>query len=354
VYDREGRLSYVNRAGLEWFDTNLDEVVARRPAELDSERHNTATWDALTQALDHAFTSGKTVTFEALGVVSPREPARDFEAVVNPIPGADGRIVSAVVVARDITARKQGEAQRLKLAIERERMQLMSHFVEAVSHDFRTSLTIIEANRFLLATQLDAEQRQALSQRLSRIQESVLRLEMQIDNLSALASLSAMRETPFDLNGVVQAAVSEMEVHSRQKGHTLTGALTDARLMILGDAQHMRRALSELLRNAINFTPPGGVIAVRVVLADDAAGAPEARVEIVDNGIGITADQLPLIFDLFYRADPARAIESGGIGLGLSIAEIIVNAHNGRITVSSIPGGGSTFTVHLPIPTAVG
>src|SRR5690606_10346213 len=96
--------------------------------------------------------------------------------------------------------------------------------------------------------------------------------------------------------------------------------------------------------NALHFTPAGGAVRLRVSHERDTA-----RIDVQDTGLGIEAEDLEHIFDFFYRADKARSIESGGIGLGLSIAKMVAEAYGGRITVESTPGKGSTFTMTFPL-----
>jgi two-component system phosphate regulon sensor histidine kinase PhoR len=110
----------------------------------------------------------------------------------------------------------------------------------------------------------------------------------------------------------------------------------------------LRQVVNNLVDNAIKFTPSGGKVRVEVLA--DQAGV-EARLCVKDTGMGIPAEELPRIFDRFYRGDKSRQRDgrSGGTGLGLSICQVIINALNGKIQVESTPGHGSQFTVSLPI-----
>ena len=112
---------------------------------------------------------------------------------------------------------------------------------------------------------------------------------------------------------------------------------------IQGSALHLRRVFLNLVENAIRYSPPGGTVQVRVAREGDRVVA-----TIEDQGCGIDPVDLPHVFEPFYRADPARARETGGTGLGLAIADQVVRAHGGRIDVSSQPGAGSTFRILLP------
>ena len=112
--------------------------------------------------------------------------------------------------------------------------------------------------------------------------------------------------------------------------------------IILADAERIQRVVANLVHNAIKFTPPRGSVRVSWTIAGD-----EATVYVQDTGTGIAADDLPRIFERFYKTDRARA--SGGTGLGLAIAKHIVEAHGGTIGVESVEGQGSTFFFTLPV-----
>jgi signal transduction histidine kinase len=112
---------------------------------------------------------------------------------------------------------------------------------------------------------------------------------------------------------------------------------------IRGDADQLRRLLFNLLDNAIKFTQAGGSVGVRLAFADGLA-----RLEVADTGIGISAEHLPHVFERFYRVDPARAGEAGGVGLGLSICRSIAEVHGGHIRIESAAGRGTLVTFTIP------
>ncbi|NJL56848.1 hypothetical protein HC928_18125 [bacterium] len=111
-----------------------------------------------------------------------------------------------------------------------------------------------------------------------------------------------------------------------------------------GSSGELAQAVQHLLNNALTYTPEGGRITLSVQLV-----ANEVQVTVADTGPGIDPEHLPHIFDLFYRADPARSMTAGGVGVGLSIVKLIMDAHGGRVEVSSEPGLGSSFTLALPV-----
>jgi two-component system sensor histidine kinase SenX3 len=115
-------------------------------------------------------------------------------------------------------------------------------------------------------------------------------------------------------------------------------------LVIRGDGPQLVSALSNLLNNAITYSPDGSGVVVTVRAEEDVVS-----IAVSDRGVGIEPGDVPRLFERFYRADPARSRQTGGSGLGLAIVKHVVRNHGGEIAVTSTPGAGSTFTVRLPI-----
>lgn len=114
-------------------------------------------------------------------------------------------------------------------------------------------------------------------------------------------------------------------------------------VMMVMDGAKIRQVIENLLSNALRYTDPGGTVSVSMH-----SDADEMRIDVADSGIGIAKEDLPYIFERFYRTDVSRARTSGGIGIGLAIVKAIVEAHDGTITVTSVHGEGSRFTVRIP------
>ena len=223
----------------------------------------------------------------------------------------------------------------------------IKQFSADASHELRTPLTILrgETEVALRWAKSPEEFRRMLASNM----EEIDRMSRIIENLLSLAKSDAgemsLEVKDFSLSDLVQELYLQSKTLGEAKEIAVSLQLAVAKEIHLhGDALRLRQVFLNLISNAIKYTPAGG--AVNLTLALDGS---DAVVTIADTGIGIPADHLPHIFDRFYRIDKARNREDGGIGLGLSIVKSIIDAHSGRITVTSTPQVGSTFTVALPL-----
>lgn len=256
---------------------------------------------------------------------------------------AEDKAIGIISVATDITERHQADEQRLKLSLVQERMLVLKRFMDALSHDFRTALSQIETSRYLLERGLPPETAANLQPRFDNIAVSVRHMATQLGNLNTISALSDLNLVPCDLNRLVRQLVGAQDMaHAKNLSLRLELAADLPTLLIDDDKLH--DALLHLLDNAIAYTPAGGSIRLRTRFDDQ-----QVYVDVMDNGIGIDAEHLSGIFDLFYRVDDARPLNTGGVGLGLSIVRLVAEAHGGSITVTSTPGQGSTFTLTLPV-----
>jgi signal transduction histidine kinase len=157
------------------------------------------------------------------------------------------------------------------------------------------------------------------------------------------AGLGVAEQKPLELGAIAAEAVRHMDMLAETRGIRLRFEPATRPVMVCGDRSAMQRVFCILLDNAIKYTPPGGDVAVHVNMEWANVVA-----EVRDQGVGIGPEDVPRIFERFYRADRARTRDSGGAGLGLSIARWIVQTHGGEIRVTSKPGEGSIFRVELP------
>jgi heavy metal sensor kinase len=220
-------------------------------------------------------------------------------------------------------------------------------FIADASHELRTPLAVLrgETEVALGKTRTIDEYQQSLSliqdeaERLSRIVEDLFILARQPINTRA-----ALNKERVSLNDAVRDCARAAQVLAVRKGVRLKLETDSPSIALNGDEELIRRLILNLLDNAVKYTPAGGEISL-------ALGRQNGSAEIVvrDTGIGIPEAAQPRVFDRFYRVDKARARVMGGAGLGLSIAQWIVEVHGGEITLASTPGEGSSFTVVLPV-----
>lgn len=256
----------------------------------------------------------------------------------------NGEAMYYVGIAQDITERKRAEAQRLKTMLDAERFQLLQRLMVAISHDFRNTLTIIETSRHLIERTLDEENRKKVQPRLARIEEQIQRLNAQLDSIRLSASLTNLVKSEVDINQMVGHIIHRFNGYRDPAlNREIVFQPTATPILSMVDEQKITEALSHLIKNALMHTSPDAAITITTTTT---AGL--VVIAVADTGPGIPEDKLPHVFDLFYRADDARSLGSGGLGLGLSIVKMIAEAHGGDIGVESTVGEGSTFKLLLP------
>jgi signal transduction histidine kinase len=227
----------------------------------------------------------------------------------------------------------------------------MNEFAANVSHELRTPLQAMqgETELALIARAPLAECRRVLESNL----EEIDRLNRMIRNLLVLAQADAGEMRPkreaMDLNELVRDLVEQMRVVAQARGVDLRAA-TSSPVPLFADSLRIRQMMLNLIDNAVKYTPAGGHIEVRVERVGGHHG--QAQVLVRDTGVGISAEDLPRIFDRFYRADKSRTRGVAGVdgcGLGLPIVKWVAETHGGSVEVTSTPGRGSSFLVHLPL-----
>jgi signal transduction histidine kinase len=249
----------------------------------------------------------------------------------------------------EIDARAEAEfAQRL-LKEQNERLReadrLKDEFVALISHDLRTPLTSIMG--YLELTMDDEQIGEDSRGYLEIVQRNSDRLLRLVNDLLFVARLEAgeldLHRLELGLAAIVQQAVEEAKPRARDKGVELRADIREVP-DVRGDRGRMYQLLDNLISNAIKFTPEGGHVDVRLT----SKGA-RVRLEVADTGIGISPAEQARLFERFFRASTATERQIPGTGLGLYIANAIVEAHGGEIDVESEPGSGTAFVVELPV-----
>jgi len=241
----------------------------------------------------------------------------------------DGEVTFAVVMYRDVT-----ETRLLE--------ELKEDYVRALSHDLRSPLTMLIAQGQMLSRELEKKGLRCESRQTDDILRTAERMNLMIEDLSESMRLESgqfrIHKEPLDACAVVRDVVSRARIVSSSN---LIIDVPDVPAMIVADGPRVERCIINLLSNAVKYSPAGS--AIRVSLSFDRA---QVHITVSDNGPGIDPEDLPHIFQRFYRGKAGTG--SDGLGLGLYVSRLTAEAHGGTIGVKSVPGQGSTFTLALP------
>jgi signal transduction histidine kinase len=213
-----------------------------------------------------------------------------------------------------------------------------------VAHELRTPLSVLQIDLESIEDGLTAPTPDVIT----RLQEEVALLSRLVEDLRTL-SLAEAGELQMDLEEIdvrelIRATTRRVRAAAREKGVTISAELPGQLPPITGDGQRLAQVLFNLLSNALRHTPAGG----QITITAQYTGEKDVQVSVRDTGEGIPSAELSHVFERFYRTDRARSRDTGGSGLGLSIARSLVEAHSGRIWAHSVEGQGSTFTFQVP------
>ena len=257
---------------------------------------------------------------------------------------------------RAYTAMEQSN-RHLQMAVNQlERMdKTKSDFISIASHELRTPLTVMRGYTEMLIDDASLKSNAYHLKLLKGIHTGITRLHEIVDSMLDMANIDArslsLHKDPVSVQYLVRSVSDELKPILDERNLTLTTENLRDLPMIEADHEAMGKVLRNLLGNAIKYTPDGGKITVSgVSVAPGQMNFQQGGVEIIisDTGIGIPQDDIPRVFERFYRVDKSRSREMGGTGLGLAIAKHIVQLHHGDISVQSKPGTGSMFTITLP------
>ncbi len=223
--------------------------------------------------------------------------------------------------------------------------KLKNDFIAIASHELRTPLSVILG----YATFLKEDAQGAVSAHATAVLNSALRMRTLIEDMTNLRYLklgeAELEREHIPLAAIFQSAQNDVESLAEAKGHLLRVSKPDMSVIVVADRIKLGMAITNLLNNAIRFTPSGGEIALGYRRK---AGA--VWITVQDTGVGIPQDQLERIFEEFYQVEDHMTRRHGGMGLGLAIAKALVEAHRGTIWAESEgPGRGSTFFINLPL-----
>ena len=320
--DADGQVLWLNASAQRLLGLTGDQAAGKRLTELL--RH-----PELSELVEEALRQRRVAARE-LHMFSPREQVIRIQAA--PCEGGPEH-AALVLVAQDVTDIRRLEAMRRE-------------FVANVSHELKTPLTSING---LVETLLDGALDDVANNRrfVTLISEEAIRLSRLIDDLLELAQIESkatpLALQPVDLRALIDSVGASLRPQLDARRVTLEVAVPPKTATVRGDPERLRQVVLNLLDNAMKFNKDGGRITVQATTEGSMV-----RLAVEDTGIGIPEQDLPRIFERFYRVDKARSRELGGTGLGLAIVKHLVELHGGRVEVRSRPGQGSVFTVTLP------
>jgi len=257
---------------------------------------------------------------------------KTIRASVSPIQDAREKVIGAVVLLQDIS-----EAEKLE--------QMRRDFIANVSHELRTPLTAIRGYNEALADGT-AGDRKFRKKYHKIIRDEAVRLERLVNDLLDLSRLQSgkmeIEMEPLDLQGIIEGVVDKLRGEAKRRNVSLSANYPENLPPVLANEDRVTQLLIIFIDNAMNYTPSGGEI--KVVAGEENEWV---RVDVIDTGVGIPPEDLPLVWERFYKVDKARSRSSSGTGLGLAIAKQIAELHGGKVDVASEPGKGSKFSFLL-------
>ena len=320
AFDKEGKIMHINPAAKELLKIDDESAVL---------------FDTFFGERDFAITMREIIYLEHFKAIERFSDSggkalkAQFAPIASEGEGADG----VVVVIADITEQKKLDNAR-------------KEFVANVSHELRTPLTTVKS---YTETLLDNAEKDSMEANfLTVIDNETDRMTRLVKDLLTLSLFDYdkkyINKASFDLNRLLSDIVSKLEMEAARHGHELTLETAGDMPGFFGDRDRLEQVFTNIITNAIKYTPDGGKISVSCAFR-----LTNCLIEVCDNGIGIPKKDMPRLFERFYRVDKARSRKSGGTGLGLAIAKEIVEAHGGTIKIESEHGSGTTVTIDMPL-----
>ncbi|CAN5187532.1 response regulator [soil metagenome] len=344
----DGRVYYTNRGSTDYSDAMVEHVGSPPTIHGDDAAAALAAWTEAQRAV---------VPFELEArLLRQRDESYRWQLIrATPQRGEHGELEGWVVTATDIHAQKLAEEVQERLYAREQAAReaaeaanrAKDEFLATVSHELRTPLnSILGWAQMLSADMLDERQRARALETIER--NALLQAEL-IEDIVDIARVKSgklrLRAEVIELGRAATIAVDSIRPTAQKKNIDVTLDAT-AELTVVGDPDRLQQIVSNLVSNAIKFTPEGGKVNVAVI----PDGSEHALVRVVDSGVGIAPQFLPHVFDRFLQADGSSTRRHQGLGLGLSIVKTLVDLHRGTITAESEGvGKGATFGVRLPL-----
>jgi len=336
VYDAQGTILLANEAAAGVIGKKREEVEGRTIDEV----YDKADAIPLKRMNQAVLKSGEITAFEGRRRMETGEEML-FTRHVIPLPAPDGLQVMGLTT--DLTEQKRNLERQQELQTAQEKVEFYTDFFGTISHDLKTPLSVMETSLYLMERAEDATRRQ---EKIDQMHGQVKLLGAYIRDMllvSELEHIPVLEKESIDLPVLMADIVQVLQPKIEDKQLQCSIEHKDANLTIQADRDQLRRALTNLTENAVNYTAVGGRVSIAI--------SPNERsvvIEVADTGIGIPEEDMTHIFDAFYRASEAKSTLEGGSGLGLAIVKRIAELHGGTIAVESQPHQGSRFTLTLP------
>src|SRR5581483_11597876 len=348
--DLNGIVMSWNDAAERMFGYTADEMIGESirkliPADRQSEEDEVLSRLRRGEKVDHF----DTIRQHKSGTLVP------ISLTVSPVLDADGRVVGASKIARDVSDKRAAEAERERLlaiaegnaAAAQQASRLKDEFLATLSHELRTPLNAILGYSRMIKSGIVTPENQVRA--IAAVERNAAALAQIVEDVLDVSRIISgklrLQVEPIDLGDVVRHAIETVRPAADAKHIRLEVAIEPDAGRVSGDAERLQQVVWNILSNAVKFTPRDGRVDVRVASEDGSVA-----LTVRDTGIGITKEFLPHIFERFRQQDSSTTRERGGLGLGLGIARQLVEMHGGTIDASSEGAGtGATFRVVLPI-----
>jgi PAS domain S-box-containing protein len=335
VFDLNHRFAYANEGLLKMWGKTREEAIGKTCLELGYEPWHAAMHD---REIDHIVATKKPIRGEV--PFTGTFGRRDYDYVLVPVLGTDGEVVAVAGTTRDVTERKQTEATL------RESDRRKDEFIAMLAHELRNPVAPIRNAGEILARLATDERQTALAGVLKRQTDQLSRL---LDDLLEVARVTQGRITlkheTVAIQTCVQMAVEAVEPMIKERHLRLSVTRQGLSIFVDADKVRLTQCIVNLLTNAAKFTPANGDISINSRIEDY-----QAVIEVRDTGLGISAELLPKVFDLFVQGERSLDRSEGGLGIGLSVCKQLIEMHGGHVTASSEGvSHGSTFVIHLPL-----
>ena len=264
------------------------------------------------------------------------------DSVAEELESMDARAAESIQSLERQLGEMARDLESLQSAVRRK-----DEFLALLAHELRNPLApLLSAIQLMELSPEDVDQHKNLRQIMARQVEQLMRLTDDLRDISRITrGKFSLEKKPLELGGAIEAACDLAGPLLEDAGHQFTRTFPGTRLVVLGDKVRLAQVIGNLLINAAKYTPPGGQVALTVRRDGE-----HAEIRVRDNGVGISPDMLPRIFDLFMQVNESKVNSQGGLGIGLALAKRLVEMHEGAISVTSGgEGAGSEFVVRLPL-----